>query len=72
MKRRSDGLIGFPTVARTLGKSLSYTYQLSSTDVAFPPAEKQEGRNKLFARDTVRYYKKNCRRWYRPRTAEAR
>lgn len=64
---RAKGLIGFPRVARVLGKSLAYTYQLSSADAAFPPVEKREGARKLFARHAVDYYRRNCRRWYRPR-----
>lgn len=67
MRRRRDGLIGFPDVARRLRKSLAHTYGLSSTDPAFPPVEKQEGTRKLFSPHTVAYYQRHCRRWYRPR-----
>ncbi|MDA9532815.1 hypothetical protein [Bradyrhizobium sp. CCBAU 25338] len=62
---RRDRLIGFQDVARVLDKSLAYTYRLSSADPAFPPVEARDGARKLFARHTVRYYKRNCRRWYR-------
>lgn len=68
---RRKGLIGFPQIARTLGKSLPYVYQLHSADPVFPPVERQEGTRKLFARHAVQYYKRNCRRWYRPRAKGA-
>lgn len=64
MKRRRDGLIGFPEIARRLRKSLAYTYWLSSMDPAFPPVEKREATRKLFASHTVDYYRRNVRRWY--------
>lgn len=69
MKRRRNGLLNFTGVARRLGKSLSYTYWLSSMDPAFPPVEEQEGTRKLFACHTVDYYKRTVRRgrWYRAR-----
>lgn len=65
--RRRDGFIGFPEVARRLKKSLSYTYQLASADLMFPPVEKVENGRQLFSPHTVAYYRRHCRRWYRPR-----
>ena len=64
MKRRRDGLIGFPEIARRLRKSQAYVYWLSSTDHTFPPMEKREGKRKLFASHAVEYYRRNVRRWY--------
>ncbi len=64
MKRRRDGLIGFPEIARRLRKRLAYVYFLSCTDPAFPPAEKREGKHKLFSVHAVAYYRSNVRRWY--------
>ncbi|MGM4876795.1 hypothetical protein AB7645_36815 [Bradyrhizobium sp. 956_D2_N1_5] len=72
MKRRRDGLIGFPEVARRLKKSLAYTYQLSSADAAFPPVEKLEDGRKFFSLHAVAYYQRYCRRWYRRRSKEVR
>jgi hypothetical protein len=66
MKRRRDGLIGFPGIARMLGKSLSYVYWLSSMDPTFPPVETRHGPRKLFAASAVEYYRNHVRRrWYR-------
>lgn len=69
MTRRRD-LIGLPQIARNFRKSLGYVYQLSSGDPAFPPVETQEGARKLYSREAVMYYKRNCRRWYCARNSK--
>jgi hypothetical protein len=62
MRRRRDGLIDLPGVARAFGRSLTHTRRIASNDPKFPPVERREGARKLYARCAVKSY----RQCYRP------